>query len=657
MVSSESKRVSCVGGGGAGSGGVSAPPSRLFSNCPHYDLVPKDFDANLLFRTEMLHLAGSDELAASQVRRMCGEDLLFYVNTFCWTYDPRSRVKVAPFITYAEFQDEAMLNIAECIEVGEDFAMPKSRDMGASWMGLTVFEWFWHFRRDLSFLLVSRNEDYVDKRGNPKALFWKIDFLHEHQPRWLLPTDRWLGWKDPHRRLLHLGNADNGSVIDGESTTGDAGRGDRRTAMFIDEHAAFELNDGFRVLKATRDTTQCRGFNSTPQGSNNAFYEVVHNTAARILRLHWSSHPEKKKGLYSTGRNGKVELMDDFRGMVQVREKGEKRTREVMFPDNYPFILDGKLRSPWYDRECARCVNAMEVAQELDIDFLGSEYQYFDPEFIDLLRKKYCRSPVLTGNLEFDPETMEPKRFVEDAHGIIDLWFALDGNGRPAKDRQFVVGSDISAGTGASNSVSSGVDRKTGEKIVVMRTPTLRPTGFAKISLALAKWLNGALMVWDASGPTGKVFTQQVIASHYSHIYYRKYEKKVTQKISDEPGYYLNPQAREALLEDYRADLSDHHFINRSDRGMAECLQFIRKPDGIIEHSASANTQDPSGARTAHGDEVIADALAALGCRDSRRVEKAEEPTIPEGSLAWRIRQKAMAKAKAGSDTLGEGWN
>ena len=627
--------------------------------CPHYDLVPKDMGANLAFRSEMLQMAGSDPLAAAQLWTMCKEDMLFYVNTFCWTHDPRPGAidPIMPFITYQEFQDEAMLNIADCVQAGDDFAMPKSRDMGASWMGLTVFEWFWHFRSNLSFLLVSRNEDYVDKKGNPKSLFYKIDFLHKHQPRWLLPTNRWLGHKDPNRQLLHLGNADNDSVIDGESTTSDAGRGDRRTAMFIDEHAAFKLNEGFLVLKATRDTTSCRGFNSTPQGSNNGFYEVVHNTAARIIRLHWSIHPEKNRGLYNTSRVKKPELLDDWSGIVKVREKGERQAREVMYPDDYPFILDGKLRSPWYDVQCTRCASMMEISQELDIDFLGSSYQFFDAEFIDLLRKKYCRPSILRGELEYDSETLMPKRFNDHSRGILELWIPLGAEGRPAKDRKFVIGSDISAGTGASNSVSSIVDRDTREKIGVLRTPFLRPNPFAKMTIALARFFNNALMIWDASGPTGKVFTQQAIGSRYGNLYYRKNEKKVTQIISDEPGYYLNPKAKLALLEDYREDLANHNFTNRSDSGMAECLQFIRTPGGeSVEHSAAANAQDPSGARTAHGDEVVADALAALGCRDHSKQDEAEEPEVPPGSLAYRHQQKERAMAALNSDTLGEGW-
>jgi hypothetical protein len=332
-------------------------------NCPHYALVPKDFDANVRFRRELIQMAVSDKGARRQLRQMCAEDLLFYINAFCFTYDPRRDIRVLPFVTYTDFQDEALLTLADAVAKGYDCAVPKSRCMGASVMGLAVFEWYWHFFRDMSFLVISRNEKYVDESGNPKTLFWKIDFMHKHQPRWLLPTGRWLGDKDPSRRLLHLGNVDTGSVIDGESTTGDAGRGDRRTAMFIDEHAAFELNDGFKVLRATRDTTKCRIFNSTPQGMNNAFAEVVHNTAARQIRMHWSRHPEYSRGLY-TSKDGVLVRLDDYVGTVEVLRKGDPERRRVAFPSDYEFTLDGKVRSPWYDNECARCVAEMEIAAE-----------------------------------------------------------------------------------------------------------------------------------------------------------------------------------------------------------------------------------------------------------------------------------------------------
>ena len=629
--------------------------------CPHYSLVPKDADANIRFRQEMILMAATDPSAAAQIKTMCAEDLLFYVNTFCWTYSPKDKREdnpVLPFNTYTEFQDEAMLKIADCVNVGEDFVMPKSRDMGASWMGLTVFEWFWHFKHNLSFLLISRNEDYVDKRGNPKSLFWKLDFLHQWQPRWLLPTGRNLGWDDPERRLLHMGNVDTQSVIDGESTTADAGRGDRRTAMFIDEHGAFDVADSFKVLGATRDTTNCRGFNSTPQGAGNGFHEVVHKTSARQIRLHWSMHPLKNKGLYSV-RDGKVKVLDDFRGMVVVQKKGENRSREVMFPEEYPFVLSSRfpLRSPWFDTQCARCVSEAEIAQELEIDFLGSDYQFFDAEFITMLIEKYCEPPSLIGELEFETEGCTPKRFVEDVdHGDLFLWLSLNGEGKVAADRKFILGSDVSAGTGASNSVSCVVDRATGEKVGRLRTPNLRPTEFASASIALARFFNDAFMIWDASGPTGRTFTLQVMRTGYSHIFYRRNEKKIGKPITDEPGYYLNPQAKSVMLEDYRSALSKHRYINRSEDGLKECLQFIRKPDGSIEHSAAVYSLDPSGARTAHGDEVIADGLASLGVSERLTQKRPQEPEIPEGCLAWRKKQKRDMDEAAKRDVLGDGW-
>ena len=317
---------------------------------PHYHLVPDELGANLAFRKKLLKMARGNRKMQEQLKQMCAEDLLFYINAFCMTFDPReSDNRVLPFITYKEFQDEAMAQMADAILTGVDCALPKSRCMGASWMGLTVFEWFWHFWHDMSFLLISRNEKYVDENGNPKSLFWKIDFLHQHQPKWLLPPSREFGWKDPSRRLLHLGNTETNSVIDGESTTGDAGRGDRRTAMFIDEHAAFETNDGFRVLRASRDTTKCRIFNSTPQGSANAFYEVVHNTAARIIRMHWTKHPSYNKGLY-VSEKGKVKLLDDWRGMAMVRTKHSSEVQYVHYPEDYPIFVSLRLAPhhlPW----------------------------------------------------------------------------------------------------------------------------------------------------------------------------------------------------------------------------------------------------------------------------------------------------------------------
>ena len=143
----------------------------------HVHLIPKSFRENLRWRKRVLDKAATDIEYRESLRQLCSEDILFYINGFVWTYNPKNLVdghSIIPMVTYP-FQDDTLTDLVNCIG-HEDYLIKKSRDMGASWMCLLAFEWFWHFKQALSFLVVSRVEDLVDKRGDPKSLFWKIDF-------------------------------------------------------------------------------------------------------------------------------------------------------------------------------------------------------------------------------------------------------------------------------------------------------------------------------------------------------------------------------------------------------------------------------------------------------------------------------------------------
>jgi hypothetical protein len=190
----------------------------------------------------------------------------------------------------------------------------------------------------------------------------------------------------------------------------------------------------------------------------------------------------------------------------------------------------------------------------------------------------------------------------------------------------------------------------------VWKDPNTLPHPFARLTMALARFFNRAMIVPDRSGPTGEVAVREMVKQGNCPLYYRRLDRKVGRDVTDEPGMFLNPAARSALLEDYRDALGNHRYINRSDAGMQECLQFIRRQDGTLEHSASANSQDPSGARSAHGDEVIADALACLGMTDTQSERQPDEPSIPPGCLAARMKARADAEAEKSRDQLGEGW-
>jgi hypothetical protein len=567
----------------------------------------------------------------------CSRDPLFFINGFGYTDDPRAEpFTKLPFILYP-FQEEAILDLIRSFN-NNDILIEKSRDMGASWICLSALYWAWRFRKGLKLLMVSRTEDYVDKAGNPKALFWKFDYLQNNSPIWLQPK----GFKkSQHRRLLHAENPENGSVIDGESTTGDVARGDRRTVVLLDEFAAVE--QGHRVLASTRDATRCRIFNSTPKGTNTAFFSM-RETNIKKLSLHWSVHPLKSVGLYTTGKDGELKILD-----------------EAGYPEGYDPTLDGKLRSPWYDNECTRCASSQEVAQELDIDSLGSGYQFFNEESILETIRKYARPPMEVGDLDYDRKTAEPTTFRADSNGRLQLWCMLDKDGNPPRDQKYVVSCDISAGTGASNSCAAIWNSTTNEKAGEYVNSHIRPEAFAKQAVALARWFRydplpdtpftelkteargGAFLIWESNGP-GRQFGSRVMELGYGNIYMRQRDEALSGKISDIPGWASTKDGKKELLGNYRAAIESGECVNRSKEALNETLEYVFGTDDSVNHARSTDKADPSGAKSNHGDRCMADALGWKGQKARLQKPKTETKEIPVGSLAWRIAKRKLDK-------------
>jgi hypothetical protein len=605
--------------------------------------VPKDPKKNLEWRRKIAAAVRDDPEFCEVIKEACKRDPIFFVNAFAWTYDPRPAAQKilgfaqskVPFILYG-FQEEALLELLGAIEGGHDILVEKSRDMGASWLCVTAFHYRWLFRPLQSFLFVSRVEDYVDSSGNPKALFWKLDYLNTNLPQYLLPVGFNL---QSHRRKLHIENPENGSVIDGESTTGRVARGDRRTAILLDEFAAVE--QGESVLKATRDATDCRVFNSTPEGTNNAFYKM-RQTKIRKLRLHWSVHPRKAIGLYTTTEHGDLKVLDPDG-----------------FPEDHKPILDDKLRSPWYDRECERCASPYEIAQELDIDYLGSGHQFFNPDKVHEAVTLHALPPSMVGELVYDEATGDPIEFRDDPKGTVRLWVGLDGKNQPICRDRLVVGSDVSAGTGASNSVLAGYSAKTKEKVFEFTSPYHRPEAFATLTVALLRWfqkasLHSPFLLWESNGP-GRQYGSRVLDLGYGNIYLRKNDASIKQKVSDVPGWPPTKESKMVLLGNYRSGVEGLRCCNRSKRALEETLEYVFTPNGGVAHARAADKSDPSGANANHGDRVMADALAWKGLGERKRTPQRETPQAPPGSLAWRRKMREQA-ARPVNQELGEGW-
>ena len=146
-------------------------------------IVPKHGQENIVWRSKLLQRAENDIILQNDLMAACKESLLFWINTFAWTYhqfdvDPTTGKRIDalnphnPFITW-EIQDKLFSDFERCIKVGEDILIDKSRDMGASWACVDFLHWIWLFVPEKQLLELSRTEPYVDQAGNMKALFQK----------------------------------------------------------------------------------------------------------------------------------------------------------------------------------------------------------------------------------------------------------------------------------------------------------------------------------------------------------------------------------------------------------------------------------------------------------------------------------------------------
>ena len=600
--------------------------------------VPKDRGGNLRFRRNLLAACRGSRRLQAAAREACRLDCLFYLNAFCWTYNPRKKGggEVLPFVTW-DFQDEAVRQILWCIEHDEDLLIEKSREMGASWLCLYVMEWLWHFRPWQKFLCISRSEAAVED-DDPDSLFWKIDFVHRHLPGWLLPGGSKEGVR---RRKLFFGNAANDSTITGQASTGRAGVGGRATAMFIDEFS--QIKEDFDVLHRTSDTTGCRIFNGTHLGTGTAFHELSQRVDMRKLQMHWSQHPDKRRGLYRfNAAAGQVDVLD----------------KQYRYPPDFAFVMSEApaggpfpgLRSPWYDRECQRKGSPRAIAMDLDIDPGGSVAQFFNPLTIRTLAAEYGRDPFWEGDVEYDRDSGRPVRLIPNPGGPVKLWLNLTAAGLPPRGR-YGAGCDVATGLGATNSCLSVVSAATGEKVLEYATPHLQPEHFAPVATALC-WLfkdergEPALFAWEHAGP-GMILGKRVLQMGYGHIYYREAHATLAGgKVSDIPGWYPSNDQKRILLEEYRAALDARRFVNRSTQALRECLAYRYTPQGTVEHPQDSGGEDPTGARVNHGDRVIADALAwkmaqRLGIISTGKTEPERESV---GSLAWRRQLAAAAE-------------
>lgn len=606
-------------------------PSASVLDLPWYKYVPKEPHEQLAWRLYIRERGAKDERFRQAILQACQADVLFFANSLVSVYEPRRlKRRRIPLNTYPD-QDDHICWMEECFAV-RSVGIEKSRDLGLSWDLVLVFYKHWRFDQAVPMGLCSLTEEKVDSKTDPDALMWKADFIHKNTPEWFRVDEFGRDILDRTYNDHRFYNRANESCITGYACTGNLGRGGRKIAWGMDEFSEWPVSEQQRALDATQFTTHCRYFPSTFSGDSDRFYEMMRREKSTMLKLiaDWKDNPEKKRGMY-TSIGGHLKIID----------------KSYVFPVDYPFILDNKTRSPYYDAKCKDVgATPQSIARELDRDPQGATSKVFAASVLQKARET-CREPYFRGTLDFTPGDYIPI-WIPDKNGRVHIWKDLDedavrldgGKGKLGWGGPYAVGCDIGVGAGSSQTSNSSIaviDIASGEEVLQYYWHMIRPVDFAQLVFVLCKWLcedhdlSWAYLNWEHQGP-GEVFTKEIVRVGWPNCYTTRQETTMYRTRTEKLGYFNQDSGYTALCELQRGIQQDEVTI-RSEMTVMECGQYeigrAGERSGKCIHVGSASSGDPASQGKSHGDCAIALALAWMAAKD-RPVDK--EQVVVEAS-------------------------
>ena len=523
-------------------------------------------------------MAVGSALEQAAVRELCKDDPVAFLMAGGWTKvvkevtvdgtERPSETTSQPFIPWRS-QREILREVANCVATGQDIAWAKSREMGASWLMLSLALWGWTFH-GWSVLLCSRTEDLVDRSGDLDALFPRIDSMIERLPSCLLPdcprADVQPSGKN--RRHMVLTHPDGHSIV-GQSTTEHIGRGGRRTCVIFDEAAAQEKLES--AWRSAADTTACRIAVST------------HLTGSYFTRTIWANACDLKEP---------KPILTTYVGHPLKAAGGEWRT------DKDGTVTGEPARryywSPWFERQMAR--RDMVDMRENVLALPSSAGKGFFP-LANIVR---CRADVYA-----------PRRCDVSNDSLID---SPHGNWRifkePTRADKLIIAADPAYGTGRNNSAAVMMDVDRREVVATYIDPHCSPYELIQIMAHAGRtWARGRsnlLIGWEVNG-AGAAMHKDLQRLRYPAIWSSKRNRY---------GWLSTRQSKRELFGGLARAIADKTITIPDVEILNEMETTIVYDNGGIG-PARLEIDKSSGAAEAHGDRVVGMALALLMCETS----------------------------------------
>ncbi len=401
----------------------------------------------------------------------------------------------------------------------------------------------------------------------------------------------------------------------------------------------------------------------------------------KVVELSFYDNPEQGAGRYTSPEDGKVLIKD-----VEYYRK----TYPVLFdniksgiaynlsdlPKCFPFIADGNIsnfgcdRTAWLDKfEKDKAITPRGKSQNLLMIDSGSTDMFFQFGLLEKLRDKTCE-PYYQGDIGY---TLDGEGYVYDTwfenggQNSILSWWGILKNGRPFQGHNYVVGCDISKGTGTTNSVAAVLNVNTNAIEGLLVTPYLSMTDFAEKSVALCEWVGGntpPLLIWEENGAPD--FLKRIDELGYYNMFVKEDKSGKKVKSGNKYGWKssggpngtklevmngLDSALHEGLKEKPRFNplkLYDEQSVNE----MESYVWF----EGKIDIGPAAMQTETSGAKAAHGDRVIAIAIANYGRRQQQLGTGQESRFYSENSWMARKEAKEMKEEKQRANSK-QWWN
>lgn len=286
-----------------------------------HDFKNPDYPRIFQWRLDYLAKLRRDPQLLATVKVHYKNNPIDFIEDWGCTFDPRNvgtlQPATFPLILFPR-QREFLQWVLDRWKAAEFGLSDKSRDMGLSWMLVSLFSTLALFNDGFTAGFGSRKEILVDRAGDPDCIFFKVRMFLS-----LLPVEFRGGWimgNRDHDKSLLITIPSTGAIIRGEA--GDnIGRGGRASIYGVDESAYIERPH--LIDAALSQNTKCRIDISSVNGLDNPFAEKRHSWPEhRVFTFSWRDDPRK----------------DD----------------------------------EWYKKQCEN-LNPIIVAQEIDLDYSASK--------------------------------------------------------------------------------------------------------------------------------------------------------------------------------------------------------------------------------------------------------------------------------------------